>query len=144
MRYEHTPRPDIEQHYHIRELIERQEKRSEDRTYSRDKKKHLEERNAEIKAAKYVDVIDYWCDSCKKDFKSISIKQVEKDWNQEQSNALYKTKCECGKWCIRLITDRHRDGYFIKSRLLAIDRGSHHNDTIQPWQTGFNMLYKKI
>lgn len=144
MKYEHTPRPDTENHYHIRELIERQEKRTEDRNYTRDKQKERDERDNDIKSVKYTDIIDYWCSDCAKDFRAISIKQVQKDWNIDQNIAFYKTKCDCGKWCIRHITDKHKDSYFIKSRMLAKDRGVHHVDTLQPWQTGFNTLYKKI
>lgn len=140
----HGPKPLIEQHYHITELIEGQQKRTDDRNYHREKGKALEERNDLIRDSKLVTVTDFWCDDCKKDFKSMSIRQVEIDWsNTLQNIAFYKTKCDCDKWCIRLITDRHKDAFFTKSKLMALDRGNHANDTIQPYETNFNLLYGK-
>jgi len=144
MKYEYIPRPDIEQHYHIRELIENQDKKSDDRNYHRDKEKQREERTALIKDSKLVAVIDFWCSKCKKDFKFMAVKQVEIDWtNQSQYVAFYRSKCSKGHWCIRLITDRHRDGFFQRSKLIAVDRAKYHNDILQPWQTGYELLYGK-
>lgn len=140
----HEPKPLIEQHYHITELIERQQKRTDDRNYHREKGKALEERNDLIRDSKLVTVTDFWCDDCRKDFKSMSIREVEIDWsNTLQNIAFYKTKCDCGKWCIRLITDRHKDAFFTKSKLMALDRGNHYADTVQPYESGFNLLYGK-
>lgn len=142
MNYDHEPRPDIEQHYYIKSLIEGQEKRTDDRNNHRNKLKLSEERNDLIKDSKTVCVTDFWCNKCQKDFKSMSIKEVEIDWScPTQYIAFYKTKCNQGHWCIRLITDRQRDGFFIRSKLMARDRGQHYADTLQPWQTGFNLLY---
>lgn len=144
MRYEHQPRPNIEEHYHIRELIEAQEKRSEDRNYHRDRQKGRDERDALIRDAKWMEVLDFWCEDCPKDFKSMAVKQVEQDWNlPSQSIAFYRAKCDCGKWCQRLVTDKFSDPYWTRSRSVARDRGNHHADTVQPWETGFNMLYGK-
>ena len=73
-----------------------------------------------------------------------TIRQEEIDWNnQEQTIAFYKTKCFCGKWCIRLVTDKLADGYWQRSRFVALDRGNHHSDLIQPFEEGFNLLYGK-
>ena len=138
------PKPLIEEHYHIQALINAQEKRVEDRNYCREKAKEQEERNETIKDSKLVTITDFWCEDCQKDFKSMSIKQIEIDWtNSKQNIAFYKTKCDCGKWCIRLITDKFKDGFWIKSKAVAKDRGSHYKDTIQPSETGFNLLYGK-
>jgi len=142
MRYEHIPRPDIEYHPHIQDLIERQEKRTEDRNYYRNRVKELEERNDLIKDSKFFTQTDFWCDKCKKDFKAQAIKQVEVDWsNTSQNIAYYKTKCFKGHWCIRLITDRHRDEFWFKSRFVSLDRGNHFKDILQPHETGFNLMY---
>ena len=143
--YEQTPRPEIEQHYHIKSLIESQEKRTEDRTYSRDKAKEREERNTLIKEAQVITLTDFLCRQCNEEFKGIAVKQVEENWNNpNENNAFYKTKCFKGHWCIRYITDKDKDPYWYKSRAVARDRVLHHNDTLQPHQTGFNILYKKI
>lgn len=140
----HQPKPDIEQHFHIEELINRQEKRSADKVYHQNRIKTLEERESLIKDNKVLTLTDFWCDNCKVDFKSQAIKQVEVDWtNTTQTIAFYKTKCFCGKWCMRLITDRHRDAFWFKSTNIARDRGVHYADTLQPFETGFNLLYGK-
>ncbi len=140
----HAPKPLIEEHYHIQELVDRQEKRTSDRNYHREKAKDREERNDLIKDSKPVALTDFWCESCAKDFKSVAIKQIEVDWScPTQSIAFYKTKCYCGKWCIRLVTDRHKDAFWSKSKLMALDRGNHYADTIQPYETNFNLLYGK-
>lgn len=140
----HGPKPLIEEHYHIQELIDRQSKRTDDKEYHRNKAKELEERYDLIKDSKLVTVTDFWCDDCKKDFKSMSIRQVEIDWtNSGQNIAFYNTKCDCGNWCQRLITDKHKDAFWSKSKFLALDRGNHFADTVQPYETNFNLLYGK-
>lgn len=138
------PKPNIEEHYHIEELIERQRVRSEDRTYHQDRLKALEERNSLIKDNKIFEVKDFHCIPCNVDFKGQALKQIEVDWtNPTQNIAFYKTKCFKGHWCIRLITDRHRDHYWFKSLAVARDRGKHSDDMLQPYETGFNLLYGK-
>ena len=144
MRYEQTPRPEIENHYHVRSLIEFQEKKSQDRIYHQNKAKAKEERNDEIKSAQDFVLTDFWCDTCKEDLKAQAVKEIEQDWNTGENNAFYRTKCFKGHWCIRLITDKHKDGFWTKSKAVALDRGKHYADTLQPHETGFNMLYKKI
>lgn len=142
MSYDEVPRPLVEGHYHIRELIEAQEKRSADRTHHRNKEKELEERDTVLTDSKLVVVTDFWCDHCKIDFKSIAIRHIEKDWNCNQNIAFYKSKCrQCKTWCIRLITDKLKDGFWSKSRNIARDRGNAYADTVQPHMTGFNLLY---
>lgn len=144
MKYDYQPRPEIENHFHIRELIEGQEKRSNDREYHKNRIKDLEEREDLIKDSKIMTLTDFWCDKCKKDFKAQVVKQIEMDWsNPTQRIAFYKTKCFKGHWVIRLITDRHKDAFFIKSKFMALDRGNHFEDTIQPNETNFNLLYGK-
>jgi len=140
--YNNTPRPLIETHYHIEEIIKSQEKRTEERNYSRNQAKEKEERNDLIKDSKAITLTDFWCDKCKKDFKGMAIREVETDWScSNQMIAFYRTKCSKGHWCIRLITDRHKDGFYVKSKFVALDRGNHHNDILQPWETGYNLLY---
>lgn len=144
MRYENEPRPDIESHYHIRELIERQQKRADDRTSDRDRKKAYEERAHTIQDSPFFTLTDFWCVRCGKDFKAQAVKQIELDWsNLGQSIAFYKTKHWCGAWCIRLVTDKFKDGYWIRSRAVNKDRGSHFADMLQPGETGFSMLYRR-
>lgn len=137
------PKPLIEEHYHIQELIDRQEKRTDDRNYHREKEKERGEREDLIKDSKQVAITDFFCRQCKKDFKAQAIRLIEQDWTCNQRIAYYKTKCFKGHWCMRLITDRHKDAFWSKSKLMALDRGNHYADTIQPYETGFNLLYGK-
>lgn len=142
MKYEHTPRPEIEHHYHIRELIEAQEKRTDDRNYHRNRLKAKEDRDEVIRDAKPVEIKEFWCDECGVDFAELVWKQVEVDWsNTTQNIAFYKTKHECGNWCIRFITDRWRDPYWFESTQVSVDRGKYHNALIQPFETGYQLLY---
>ncbi len=138
-----TPHPLVEDHYHIQELIENQERRHDDRVAHRERGKARAERDDLIRDAKPFTVMDFWCNQCRKDFKGEAVKQVEADWNADQNLAFYKTKCFRGHWCIRLITDRNRDAYFQRSRSVARDRGAFHNDIIQPFETNYNLLYGK-
>ena len=143
-RYEHTPRPEIENHFHIRELIEGQERRTEDRVYHQNRLKGLEERNKDIKDAKGKETKAFWCDTCKLDFLAEAIKEVEVDWsNPTQNVAFYRTKCFKGHWCSRLITDTHKDSYWMKSRRVAADRGTYSLDTLQPHESNYELLYSK-
>jgi len=144
MKFNQTPHPTIEDHYHIQDLINSQEKRSNDRSYHRDKAKERAERDAVLLDSKRYTVTDFWCQECREDFKGRAVRQIETDWNNpEQRIAFYRSKCAEGHWCIRLITDKNRDGFWMRSKRLALDRGNHVADIIQPFQSGFNMLYGK-
>lgn len=144
MRYEHIPRPEVEHHHHIRELIEAQDKRASDRNYHRNKEKDREEREQLIKSTKEQDLKSLWCETCKLDFLGESAKEVEIDWScPSQSIAFYKTKCFKGHWCMRLITDTHKDSFWTKSKRVQSDRGQHSLDTIQPHETNYELLYSK-
>lgn len=138
------PKPLVEEHYHIDDLISAQERRSDDRTYHRERKAQLEE-NAKLIASDADFVLkEFWCNTCQLDFVSETVKQVEDDWNcPGHQIAFYRTKCFKGHWCIRLITDRFLDGYFMRSKHLARDRAKHYQDTLQPFQDGYNLLFGK-
>jgi len=139
-----SPKPLVEDHYHVKELIELQEKRACDREYSRLVKKERSELDNDIAQAKTVELMDFWCCKCKKDFKAVAQKQVEVDWsNTAQNVAFYKTKCFKGHWAIRHITDKHSDGYWGRSKFVALDRGRHGTDLLQPFEEGYNLLFGK-
>lgn len=138
----YQPKPLTENHPHIQFLINAQEKRTKDRVQHRNREKLYAERNEEIDKAPDSDVKDFWCLWCDKDFKALAIKHTEVDWsNTSQRVAYYKTKHECGNWVIRHITDKHSDPYWFESRSVALDRGNHHNDLIQEFETGYQLLY---
>lgn len=138
------PAPLVEEHYHIQELIERQEVRSEDRVIDRNRKEELEANAKFIKSEPFQTLKEFYCRQCKEDFVAEVVKEIEEDWNcPGHQIAFYRTKCFKGHWCMRLITDRFLDSYFFFSKRLARDRVLHHSDTIQPHETGFNLLFGK-
>lgn len=144
MNLDHTPHPLVEDHYAIRTLIDAQEKRSADRNYHRSRIADQDERDKLIADSKWVTTTDFWCNECQKDFKGQAVKQIELDWtNSGQKIAFYRSKCFRGHWCVRLITDRHKDSFWFRSKLVALDRGKGFNDALQPFETGFNLLYGK-
>lgn len=144
MNYEYIPRPNVEHHYHIQDLIEAQEKRTADRNSHRDRAKEQEEREQLIKDAKHKETKAFYCTRCKEDFIAESFKEIEIDWSCPTQNiAFYRSKCFKGHWCMRLITDTYKDSYWFRSRAVAMDKGNYSQDVIQPHETGFNLIYGK-
>lgn len=140
----HSPKPLVEEHHHIQGLIQAQNKRTEDRNYHREKEKNKAEREDLIKDSKGMVLTDFFCSRCREDFKATAVRQVEEDWaNPTQRIAFYKTKCFKGHWCVRLITDKWRDAYWVKSKRVRADRAKFHNDLIQPHEENYNLLYGK-
>ena len=140
--YDYIPRPLIESHPHIRMLFEAQEKSSTERNEHRDRQKSKDEREELIRDTPGYVLTDFYCYECKEDFKAQAIKEVEVDWsNPAQNVAFYRTKCFKGHWCQRRITDKHSDPYWMNSKAVAKDRGKNHNAILQPFETGYNLLY---
>lgn len=139
MNFDQTPHPLVEDHYHIRELIEGQQKRSADRTYHQEVEKRRDQNLKDIKEFKDVELLDFWCDRCKVDFVARAKKQID-SW---EPIAYYKIKHTCGWWTLRRITDRLNDLYWFKSRKVASDRGKATVDVLQPFESGYNMVYGK-
>lgn len=134
-----NPHPLVEDHYHIRELIEAQEKRANERTKWQEQKKSIDSLTKDIASFKEYETLDFFCNHCQLDFIARSRKEVD-SWD---NIAYYKTKHRCGNWCLRRITDRLRDHYFFQSKKIAYDRVINANEMLQPFQSGFNMLYGK-
>lgn len=139
MKFNQIPHPVVEDHYHIQDLINGQEKRSQDRTYHQEIAKKRDQDLKDIAGFKDIEQLDFWCRKCKKDFVGRAKKQID-GW---ENIAYYKIKHTCGTWAMRRITDRMFDEYFYKSVKVARDRYFGELDMIQPWQTGFNTLYGK-
>lgn len=141
---DHSPKPLVETHYHIQSLIDAQQKRVDDRQYFKDKAKLEAERNDLIKDAQVFVVTDFYCYKCKEDFKSMSIKEIEIDWSCPIQNiAFYRTKCSKGHWNVRYITDKLKDSFWMNSKQVARDRGKHFAEILQPFESGYNLLYNK-
>lgn len=134
-----NPHPLVEDHYHIRELIEAQQKRADERTKYQNEKKNQEGFSKYVNGFKQIELLDFFCTHCGRDFIARAKKQVD-SWGEL---AYYKTKHRCGTWCIRHVTDKHRDSYFYRSKRVAYDRANNINEMLQPFQSGFNTLYGK-
>lgn len=139
MNFNQEPHPVIEEHYHIQDLIKGQQKRSMDRSRHQSIEKARNAFIETIRGFKDREILDFWCDKCQTDFVARSQKQVDA-W---ADIAYYKIKHTCETWCIRHITDRHLDSYFFKSKKVAMDRRDNFTNLLQPFETGFTMLYGK-
>ncbi len=139
------PRPEIEHHYHIEQLIEKQQKRADDRTRQRNIEKMREENASEVADGPAVEPKSFWCRHCRVDFVGVAFKHVEVDWNDADMKIAYYTSKHhaCGRPVIRLVTDRFRDRYWFDSKAVAMDRGKHYKDLLQPFENGYNLLYGK-
>ena len=133
------PRAQVEYHPQIQDLIDRQQHRQDDRQYHRDIEKHRDELLKDIQGAKEYEIMAFYCEDCKLYFEARARKQVD-NW---QPMAYYKTKCRCGKWCLRRITEKVWDRYWFKSLKVAKDRYSEFASILQPFETNFNLMWGK-
>lgn len=134
-----TPHPVVEDHYHIRDLITAQERRTAARVKWQQFKKNEDAFLKFVQDFKDIELLDFFCAQCGHDFLARAHKQID-SWGEA---AYYKMKHKCGEWAIRLITDRERDPYFYRSKMVAIDRGQSAQALLQPFETGYNMVYGK-
>lgn len=137
----HDPKPLIEEHYHIQELIDAQDKRAKDRTYHQERVKSSGERELEIRRADQKVTMMFYCRTCKKDFVGEAFKHVEQDWSNGAQFAFYKTKCFNGHWVNRFILNKDKDPYFFRSPFIARQRVVNHADLLQHFETGYQLMY---
>ncbi len=102
--------------------------------------KWLMERRNDIAAAPTYVQTDFWCDTCHRDFSTTGHKEIRVPkvgvWF-----AYYVGICPCGAHGIRYITDRLRDPYWYKSKIIKIQQGIYADAILQPWQPRFKQLY---
>jgi len=68
----------------------------------------------------------YYCTDCKKDYiRNRSFKVEEVNWNGEAPFRYWKTKHSCGKWCIRYITNKLKDPFWRKSKVMKKEISIH-------------------
>lgn len=83
----------------------------------------------------------FYCSKCKEDYVPKRVYKVESiDWNTNGVFRYWRSK-HCKRWNTRLITDKIKDKFFIKSPSLIRDRRLMKLDMLQPGDTGFSMLY---
>jgi len=73
-----------------------------------------------------------------------TIREDERDWgNSEEVVSFYRTKCQAGHRCMRLVLDKLKDPYWQLSRKIAAERGHYAADILQPFESGYDMLYRR-
>lgn len=83
----------------------------------------------------------FYCKNCKKDYFPQRVVKVEQyDWNTGGTFRFWRSK-HCGMWNVRLITQKIKDKFFIKSPSVCRDRRRFKEDMLQPTESGFSMLY---
>jgi len=83
----------------------------------------------------------FWCKKCGKDYypKRV-VKVISRDWNTNGVFRYWRSK-HCGVMNTRLISQKTKDKFFIKSPSVCRDRRINAMDMLQPQETGYNMLY---
>lgn len=137
--FEYDPKPVVEEHYYIQDLINKQERRTAEKRRYRDQKAQENDRRDSIDGFPDIATLDFYCEHCKVDFVARAKKQID-SWDLI---AYYKMKHRCGTWSVRHITDRDRDPYFFRSKKIAWQRADKVVDILQPFETGYNMAYGK-
>ena len=83
----------------------------------------------------------FYCSKCKQDYTPKRIYKIDsKDWNTNGIFRYWRSK-HCKQWNTRLINDKTKDKFFIKSPSVIKDRRLRKLDMLQPGETGFQMLY---
>lgn len=85
----------------------------------------------------------FYCKVCKKDYFPKRVVKVEQnDWNTGGTFRFWRSK-HCGTWNVRLISQKLKDRFFIKSPSICRDRRVYRLHLLQPQESGYNMMYKK-
>jgi hypothetical protein len=82
---------------------------------------------------------EFWCASCLKDFTRQAIKITQR-WTGVLT-AFFETRCACGKYCRRQITDKTSDPYYQQSRMLQASKKALEIDMLQPDDPRFRIYY---
>jgi hypothetical protein len=82
---------------------------------------------------------EFWCEACQLDFIRQAIK-ITQTWTG-QLTAFYETRCACGAYCRRQITDKPSDPYYQQSRLLQASKRKMEIDLLQPHDPRFRIYW---
>lgn len=118
------------------------EKKLKDTWHKRDIKELREKIAQEKDVNEDVPPSLFYCKECDKDYVPNRIyKREVQDWNTEIPFRYWKARCHCDKWNTRLITDKVKDIFFVKSPTIKRERRLRKKDILQPQDTGYQMLY---
>lgn len=100
----------------------------------------LEERTREIVDAKQVLRMSFWCEDCSADFNARATKIVRKHPGKLPI-AWWVAFCPVRHKCIRRITDKINDKYYLQSLVVRRDRAKFADDLLTPDHHRFWLLY---
>lgn len=124
----------------VKRLKKRIESNREERAAYQRMYDKLQERTREIVDAAQKLRYPFWCEECKADFMAIAYKVIRKRPGKLPI-AWYVAFCPARHKCIRRITEKPNDPYFIKSFIVRRDRARHRDDLLTPADNRFWLLY---
>jgi hypothetical protein len=128
-------------HHQVDKLERLVDRNTNERAKDKEEKDRKYDRERLIADSKDNVTSAYWCSKCKKDYQAPSRRFIETDWNTGDNIAYYVSHCPKRHINKRFITDRLFDPYYRSSRMLQVQRIDYQKDLIQPFQSGYNMLY---
>lgn len=100
----------------------------------------LSERAQEIKDAPESQMMDFYCDTCKRDFGAMGFKQVRIP-KKSVWFAFYEANCPNNHKALRYITDKLTDPYFFNSPFVREQQNQFEDAMITPDNPRFKLLY---
>lgn len=120
-------------------LAQRVERRHEEREQDKLAKEFFRMRENLVVTLPKSITTEFWCSACQKDFNRQALK-VTQSWTGVVT-AFFQTKCECGRYCRRQITDKTSDPYYRQSKLLRMSTLKMEIDLLQPSDPRFKLYY---
>lgn len=100
----------------------------------------LQERTREIVDAREKMINTFWCDTCQADFTGRADKIVRKV-PKKMPIAWYVGFCPVRHKCIKRITEKPNDPYYLRSYIVKRDRARHRDDLLTPNDPRFWLLF---
>lgn len=100
----------------------------------------LQERVREIADARQLIRMSFWCESCEADFNAKAYKVVRLH-RGKLPIAWWVGFCPARHKCIRRITDKVNDKYYLRSFIVKRDRARYADDLLTPEHHRFWLLY---
>ena len=122
-------------------LIDRVERRKEERKRISWRESEYKDHIKAIKEASGVANMSFWCNTCKRDYDTLGVRRVGQAglWPV----AWYVGKCGCGSENIRRVTDKSKDLYYFRSKMIRFQRASMALDLLNPDDPLFPVIYSK-